>query len=79
MRRTSFTAFNGVFEVNAEYEFVKQLGQGAYGCVVSARHIPTGQGCAIKKITNINTKVCFVWTLPILFYFARTDHRRLDL
>lgn len=57
MQRRTFTALNSVFVVDAEYEFVKELGQGAYGCVVSARHRRTGEGCAIKKITNINTKV----------------------
>lgn len=36
---------------------VKELGQGAYGCVIAALHSSTGEGCAIKKITNINTKV----------------------
>ncbi|KAF8070426.1 kinase-like domain-containing protein [Lyophyllum atratum] len=47
MQRHSFTALNSTFVVDAEYQFVKELGQGAYGCVVD---------CAIKKITNINTK-----------------------
>ena len=38
MQRHQFTALNSVFIVDAEYEFVKELGQGAYGCVVAARH-----------------------------------------
>ena len=58
MQRHSFQALNSTFVVDAEYDFVKELGQGAYGCVVSARHRRSGEGCAIKKITNINTKVC---------------------
>lgn len=57
MQRHSFTALNSTFVVDSEYQFVKELGQGAYGCVVSAKHRRTGEGCAIKKITNINTKV----------------------
>jgi serine/threonine protein kinase len=57
MQRHSFTALNSTFVVDSEYEFVKELGQGAYGCVVAARHRRSGEGCAIKKITNINTKV----------------------
>ena len=57
MQRHQFTALNSTFIVDAEYEFVKELGQGAYGCVVAARHRRSGEGCAIKKITNINTKV----------------------
>ncbi|KAF8448677.1 kinase-like domain-containing protein [Boletus edulis BED1] len=56
MQRHSFNALNSTFVVDAEYEFVKELGQGAYGCVVAARHKRSGEGCAIKKITNINTK-----------------------
>ncbi|KAL1746190.1 kinase-like domain-containing protein [Schizophyllum fasciatum] len=56
MQRHSFTALNSTFVVDSEYQFVKELGQGAYGCVVAARHRRTGEGCAIKKITNINTK-----------------------
>ena len=57
MQRHQFQALNSTFIVDAEYEFVKELGQGAYGCVVAARHRRSGEGCAIKKITNINTKV----------------------
>jgi serine/threonine protein kinase len=57
MQRHSFTALGGQFVVDADYSFVKELGQGAYGLVVAARHRRTGEGCAIKKITNINTKV----------------------
>jgi hypothetical protein len=57
MQRQSFVALNSTFVVDPEYQFVKELGQGAYGCVVAAKHAKTGEGCAIKKITNINTKV----------------------
>ena len=55
--RHSFQALNSTFVVDSEYQFVKELGQGAYGCVVAAKHRRSGEGCAIKKITNINTKV----------------------
>ncbi|KAG6831763.1 hypothetical protein H0H92_007915 [Tricholoma furcatifolium] len=57
MQRHSFTALNSTFVVDSEYQYVKELGQGAYGCVVAATHRRSGEGCAIKKITNINTKV----------------------
>jgi len=66
MQRHSFTALNSTFVVDAAYQFVKELGQGAYGCVVAAKHRGTGDGCAIKKITNINTKVCVCATWPPL-------------
>ena len=57
IQRHTFTALNSTFIVDAEYDYVKDLGQGAYGCVVAAKHRGSGEGCAIKKITNINTKV----------------------
>jgi len=56
-RHQSFQALNQTFVVDSEYQFVKELGQGAYGCVVAAKHKRTGEVCAIKKITSINTKV----------------------
>lgn len=65
MQRHSFTALNSNFCVDSEYQFVKELGQGAYGCVVAARHRRSGEGCAIKKITNINTKVRYLFIYPI--------------
>ena len=67
MQRHSFNALNSNFIVDSEYQFVKELGQGAYGCVVAAKHRRTGEGCAIKKITNINTKVC----VPCLMIMIR--------
>jgi mitogen-activated protein kinase 7 len=36
--RHTFTALNSTFIVDGEYQFVKELGQGAYGCVVAACH-----------------------------------------
>lgn len=66
MQRHSFTALNSTFVVDSEYQFVKELGQGAYGCVVAAKHRRTGDGCAIKKITNINTKVRSMFFVPFI-------------
>ncbi|KAF5321145.1 hypothetical protein D9619_000157 [Psilocybe cf. subviscida] len=57
VQRHSFTAFNSVFVVDAEYQFVKELYRGYYECAVSVRHSRSGEGCAIKKIINVNTKV----------------------
>lgn len=56
--RHSFNVLNSTFIIDAEYEFVKALGQGAYGCVIAARHKQSGERCAIKKITNIDIKAC---------------------
>ncbi|CAE6388291.1 unnamed protein product [Rhizoctonia solani] len=55
-QRITVTALNQQFVIDAEYQFVKELGQGAYGCVLAAKHRRSGEGCAIKKITNIFTK-----------------------
>jgi len=65
MQRHTLTAFNTTFVIDSEYEFEKELGQGAYGCVIAAKHKRTGEECAIKKITNISTKVCVSWGAPI--------------
>ncbi|EED77480.1 hypothetical MAP kinase [Postia placenta Mad-698-R] len=67
MQRHTFTALNSTFVVDSEYQFVKELGQGAYGCVVSAKHRRSGEGCAIKKITNINTKITCLYDMDIVF------------
>ncbi|EEB92836.1 hypothetical protein MPER_08593, partial [Moniliophthora perniciosa FA553] len=69
MSRHSFTALKSTFVVSSEYQFVKELGQGAYGCVVAARHRQTGEGCAIKKITKIgrNAKITCLYDMDIVF------------
>ncbi|KAF8320411.1 kinase-like protein [Clavulina sp. PMI_390] len=54
--RHQIQAVGQQFVIDSEYEYVKDLGQGAYGCVIAARHRRSGEGCAIKKITNINSK-----------------------
>lgn len=55
--RQAFHAVGQQFVIDSEYEYIKDLGQGAYGCVIAARHRRSADGCAIKKITNINSKV----------------------
>ncbi|CDZ98823.1 cmgc mapk erk protein kinase [Phaffia rhodozyma] len=55
-QRTVFTSHNQQFVIDSSYTMVKELGAGAYGCVISARHIGTGEMCAVKKITNIFSK-----------------------
>ena len=37
-------------QVDAKYEFIKAIGHGAYGVVISCRNTETGQKVAIKKI-----------------------------
>ncbi len=40
------------FEIDEEYIPIKAIGKGAYGVVCSAKHVPSGEKVAIKKITN---------------------------
>lgn len=63
--RRTFFALNSKFEVDAEYEFIKELGQGVYGSVVSVQHRRTGKMCAIKMITSLNVKVSSIWHILV--------------
>lgn len=55
-KRKSLNMGGGQFadwEVGADYECVKLLGQGSYGAVCSAIHRPTGKKMAIKKMDGV--------------------------
>lgn len=68
--RKVFKVFNQDFVVEDKYTVTKELGQGAYGIVwqvsltiigtanksSSATNAQTGEGVAIKKITNVFSK-----------------------
>ncbi|KAK4687866.1 hypothetical protein P7C73_g2248, partial [Tremellales sp. Uapishka_1] len=54
--RQYFQAPNNAYVLQKPWTFVKELGQGAYGCVSSARNLQTGETCAVKKVTNVFTK-----------------------
>ncbi|TXT08813.1 hypothetical protein VHUM_02941 [Vanrija humicola] len=54
--RQAFQMPNNVYVLQQPWTLVKELGQGAYGCVSSARHAQTGETCAVKKVTNVFTK-----------------------
>ena len=41
------------WEVGNDYKLLKMLGQGAYGAVASAIHIPTGKNVAIKRMEGL--------------------------
>lgn len=32
---------------------IREIGQGSYGTVVKAKHLPTGKYVAIKKVSNV--------------------------
>ncbi|KAJ5322186.1 uncharacterized protein N7506_011316 [Penicillium brevicompactum] len=54
--RKVFKVFNQDFIVNEQYNVTKELGQGAYGIVCAATNIQTGEGVAVKKVTNVFSK-----------------------
>ncbi|KAF0523953.1 mitogen-activated protein kinase spm1 [Gigaspora margarita] len=56
MGRHSFPVLSQQFLVDDKYQFVRELGQGAYGVVCAARNTITGEGVAIKKVTNVFNK-----------------------
>lgn len=54
--RKVFKVFNQDFVVDERYTVTKELGQGAYGIVCAATNNQTGEGVAIKKLTNVFSK-----------------------
>ncbi|KAK3214693.1 hypothetical protein GRF29_19g996704 [Pseudopithomyces chartarum] len=54
--RKVFKVFNQEFVVDERYNVTKELGQGAYGIVCAATNNQTGEGVAIKKVTNVFSK-----------------------
>ncbi|GAA5862967.1 hypothetical protein JCM8547_003635 [Rhodosporidiobolus lusitaniae] len=54
--RHAFPVLTEPFLVDQNYEFVKELGQGAYGVVCSAKNRHTGDNVAIKKVTKVFQK-----------------------
>ncbi|KAK4188060.1 kinase-like domain-containing protein [Podospora australis] len=54
--RKVFKVFNQDFIVDDRYTVTKELGQGAYGIVCAATNNQTGEGVAIKKVTNVFSK-----------------------
>ncbi|TIB01095.1 hypothetical protein E3P96_02496 [Wallemia ichthyophaga] len=51
--RKQFQAFNTTYSVQEGYSLHKELGQGAYGCVVAGRHDASGTKLAIKKLRGV--------------------------
>lgn len=54
--RTPEHVMSQVFWVDPAYSILRGLGQGAYGCVAAAVHKASGEGVAIKKVSNIFAK-----------------------
>ncbi|KAK6355771.1 Mitogen-activated protein kinase [Orbilia javanica] len=56
LNRKLFRVFNQDFIVDERYTVTKELGQGAYGIVCAAQNHSTGEGIAVKKVTNVFSK-----------------------
>ncbi|KAL6777617.1 MAPK3 [Auxenochlorella protothecoides x Auxenochlorella symbiontica] len=50
--KSRYQVWRTTFEIDESYVPIKAVGKGAYGVVCSAKHTPTGEKVAIKKITN---------------------------
>ncbi|CAH7668194.1 kinase-like domain-containing protein [Phakopsora pachyrhizi] len=51
------------FRVGSDYNVIDVVGEGAYGVVCSATHVPSGQKVAIKKITPFDHSMFCLRTL----------------
>ncbi|CAB4442057.1 MAP kinase [Rhizophagus irregularis] len=52
----AFPVLNQQFLVDTKFEFIRELGQGAYGVVCAAKNTETGEQVAIKKVTKVFEK-----------------------
>ncbi|KAI8330629.1 MAP kinase, partial [Chlamydoabsidia padenii] len=52
----SFPVLNQQFIVDKKYSFIREMGQGAYGVVCSAKDTTSGEQVAIKKVCRIFEK-----------------------
>ena len=50
--KVKFTSGGTSFIVDSRYEYIKKIGHGAYGVVVSATDKTSGKKVAIKKVSN---------------------------
>ena len=71
MQYHTFQASGQPFCLAAKYTFIKDIGTGAYGAVISAKNHETDENVAVKKIANIfedlvDAKVCVVLLVVLL-------------
>lgn len=65
------------FRVGADYQIVDVVGEGAYGVVCSAIHVPTSQRVAIKKITPFDHSMFCLRTLREIKLLRSFSHENI--
>ena len=60
------------FPIGDDYMLIKLIGQGSYGTVARAKHIPSGTNVAIKKVPNVFNNVGDCKRLLREVYILRT-------
>lgn len=82
MERHAFPVLSEPFLVDKNYEYVKELGQGAYGVVCSAKNSITGESVAIKKVSGRLGSDLPVWegqsSSVDLTWWAGIDHQSVS-
>lgn len=65
------------FNVGEHYQVLDVIGEGAYGVVVSAMHVPTQQKVAIKKITPFDHSMFCLRTLREIKLLRHFQHENI--
>ncbi|ELU43481.1 CMGC/MAPK protein kinase [Rhizoctonia solani AG-1 IA] len=77
----TFTTMGRKFHVEKRWKFVRELGQGAYGFVVSAQDQISGETVAIKLVTRLFEKIQLskraLREISLLRHFANHENVRL--
>ncbi|SCV04053.1 LAMI_0H13058g1_1 [Lachancea mirantina] len=66
-----------VFNISSEFKLQSLLGEGAYGVVCSARHVPTGELVAIKKIEPFERPLFCLRTLREIKLLRQFQHENI--
>lgn len=79
----SFKAGGQTFELDTKYSFIKSIGSGAYGAVISVKNEQSKQQVAVKKISNIfddlvDAKVCFLYYFEMYITLCSVSCEKFD-
>ena len=70
---------NSKYPVGTNYQLIREIGQGSYGTVIFAKHLPTNRLVAIKKVAQVfnNTVDCKRLLREIQILLAMGRHRNV--